>query len=157
MKNKCEKNEKNIYLVTLVILMDKMDRGGENKEQRLHRCCSNYAVSKLIIDNGLDDLWRRENPDSSEFTRYDRSSGTRSSLGRIYIDINIANNTKINHLMISFTDHYNAISIERLPSKAKIGKVSWYFNNSLLSKPNFCSTKSNLLSLLKTQKQPLFR
>ena len=116
--------KKNIYLGTLVILMDKMDRGGGNKEQRLYRCCSNYALSKLIINNGIDDLWRRENPDSSEFTHYDRSSGTRSSLGRIYIDINIANNTKINHLMVSFTDHYNAISIERLPSKAKIGKDS---------------------------------
>ena len=137
--------------------MDKMDRGGGNKEQRLYRCCSNYVLSKLIMDNGLDDLWSRENPDSSESTRYDRSSGTRSSLDRIYIDINIANTIKINHLMVSFTDHYNAIPVERLTSKAKIRKVSWDFNNSLLSKPNFCSTKSNFLSLLKTQKQPLFR
>ena len=152
-----KKNEKNIYLVTLVILMDKMDTGGGNKEQRLYRCCSNYALSKLIMDNGLEDLWRRENPDSSEFTRYDRSSGTRSIIDRIYIDINIANNTKINHLMVSFADHYNAISIERLPSKAKTGKDSWCFNNSFLCKPNFCSTKSNFLSLLKTQKQPPFR
>ena len=27
--------------------------------------------------------------------------------------------------MVSFTDHYNAISIEKLPSKTKIGKGSW--------------------------------
>ena len=27
--------------------------------------------------------------------------------------------------MVSFTDHYNAISIDRLPSKTKIGKDSW--------------------------------
>ena len=53
--------------------MDKIDRDGENKTQRLYRCCSNYALSKLIVDNGLEDLWRRENPDSPEFTCYDRS------------------------------------------------------------------------------------
>ena len=29
--------------------------------------------SKLIVENGLEDLWRRENPDSPEFTCYDRS------------------------------------------------------------------------------------
>ena len=50
----------------------------------------------------------------------------------IYTDIKIANNTKINHIMVPFTDHYNIISIDRLPSKTKIGKDSWYFNNSLL-------------------------
>ena len=42
----------------------------------------------------------------------------------IYIDTKIANNTKINHLMIYFTDHYNANAIYRLPSKTKIGKDS---------------------------------
>ena len=53
--------------------MDKIDRDGENKIQRLYRCCSNYALSKLIVDNGLENLWRRENPDSSKFTCYDSS------------------------------------------------------------------------------------
>ena len=37
-------------------------------------------------------------------------------------DIKIANNTKINHIMVSFTDYYNVISIDRLPAKTKIGK-----------------------------------
>ena len=39
-----------------------------------------------------------------------------------YTDIKIANNTKINHIMVSFTNHYNAISIDRLSSKTKIEK-----------------------------------
>ena len=39
--------------------MDKIDRDDENKTQRLYRCCFNYVVSKLIMDNGLEDLWRR--------------------------------------------------------------------------------------------------
>ena len=42
----------------------------------------------------------------------------------IYTDIKIAYNTKINHIMVSFTDHYNAISIDRLPLKTKIGRDS---------------------------------
>ena len=97
-----------------------MDKDGGNKTQRLYRCRSNSALSTLIVDNWLEDLWRTENPDSFEFTRYDRSSGTRSRLKRVYTDIKIASNTKINHIMVSFTDHYNAISIDRLPSKTKI-------------------------------------
>ena len=38
--------------------------------------------------------------------------------------------------MVSFTDHDNAISVDRLPSKTEIGKVSWYFNNSLYVSPS---------------------
>ena len=53
--------------------MDIIDRNGENKTQRLYRCCYNYALSKLIVDTGLEDLCRKENPDSPEFTCYDRS------------------------------------------------------------------------------------
>ena len=34
----------------------------------------------------------------------------------------IAINTKIIGIMISFTDHYNAIFIDRLPYKTKFGK-----------------------------------
>ena len=52
-----------------------MDRDGENKTQRLYWCCSSYALSKLIMDNGFEDLRRRENPDSPEFTPYNRSFG----------------------------------------------------------------------------------
>ena len=73
MQNKNEGNENKIMLGDLNCTMDKIDRDGENKTQRLYRCCSNYALSKLIVDNGLEDLWRRENPDSPEFTCYDRS------------------------------------------------------------------------------------
>ena len=72
--------------------------------------------------NVLEDIWGRENPDSSEFTHYNRSSGTRSRIDRVYTDIKTANSTKINHMMVSFTDHYNATSLGRLPSKTKIGK-----------------------------------
>ena len=45
--------------------------------------------------------------------------------------------------MVSFIDYYNAISNDRLPSKTKIGKSLWYFNNSLLWKPEFFSTTKN--------------
>ena len=73
MQNKNEGNENKIILGDLNCTMDKIDRDGENKTQILYRCCCNYTLSKLIVDNGLEDLWRRENPDFSEFTCYDRS------------------------------------------------------------------------------------
>ena len=60
-------------LGVLNCIMDKIDRVGENKTQRLYRCCSNYALSNLIVDNGLEDLWRRENSDAPEFICYDMS------------------------------------------------------------------------------------
>ena len=103
------------------------------------------------MNNGLEDLWRRENPNSSDFTSYDRSSDARSRIGRVYTDIKVTSNTKINHIMVSFTDHYNAIFIDRFSWKAKIGKDSWYFNNSRLCKPEFSLTTKTFLFLLKTQ------
>ena len=42
----------------------------------------------------------------------------------IYTDTKITNNTKINRKMVSLTDHYNGIPIDRLSSKVKIGKDS---------------------------------
>ena len=95
--------------------MDKMERNGRNNT--LYKCHFNYALSKLIVDNGLENLWRREKPDSSEFTRYNRSSGTKSTIDRVYTDIKMASNTKSNNIMVSFTDHYNAIFIDRFHSK----------------------------------------
>ena len=91
-----------------------------------------------------------ENPDSSEFTHYDRSSGTISRIDRFYTDIKIVSNTKINLILVSFTDPYNVILIDRFSSKTKIGKDSWYFNNTFLCKPELSSTSKNFLFLLKT-------
>ena len=72
MQNKNEGKESKIMVGDLNCTMDKIDRVGENKTQRLYRCCSSYARSKLIVDNRLEDLWRRESPESPEFTSYDR-------------------------------------------------------------------------------------
>ena len=72
MQNKNEGNENKIMLGDLNCTMDKIDRDGENKTQILYRFCSSYALSKLV-DNGLEVLWRRENPDSPEFTCYNTS------------------------------------------------------------------------------------
>ena len=55
--------------------------------------------------------------------------------------------------MVSFTDYYNAICLGRLPSKTKFGKGYWYFNNSLLCKPEFSSTTRNLLFFIKNTKK----
>ena len=63
MENKDKGSENKIILEDLNCNMDKMDKDGENKTQRPYWCCSSYALSKLIMDNELEDLWRRENPD----------------------------------------------------------------------------------------------
>ena len=70
---KNEGNENKIMLGDLNCTVDKIDRNGENKTQRRYRCCSNYALYKLIVDNWIEDLWRREDPYSPEFICYDRS------------------------------------------------------------------------------------
>ena len=40
-----------------------------NETQIICRFRSNYALSKLFVDNGLEDLSREDIPDSSEFTQ----------------------------------------------------------------------------------------
>ena len=56
--------------------MVKMERDGGKKTQRLHRDRSSYTLSKLIVDNSLENRCRREKSDSSKFNHFDRSSGT---------------------------------------------------------------------------------
>ena len=102
--------------------MDKMERDRGNKTQRLYRCCSNYALSKLIMGNRFEDLWRKENPYSSDFPPFDRSSGTRSRIDRVYTD-KIANNTKINHIIVSFTDHKMLFLLKDSLQKLKLEKT----------------------------------
>ena len=150
MDNKFKENENKIIMGDFNCTLSQMDKDERNKTQKRYRCHSNFALSKFIMENGLEDLRRRENPDICKFTRYDRASGTRSRIDRVYTDIKIANNTKINHKMISFSDHYNVLLIGRLSSKTKTGKDLWYFNNTLLQNKDFCSTVTNLLSFLKT-------
>ena len=155
MENKTQGNENKIMLVDFNSTMDKMNRGVGNKTQKLYRYRSKFALSKLIVDNGLEDLWRRENPDTSEFTCYDRSSGTRSRIDRVYTDIKSANNTKINHKIITFTYHYNVIMEQLLTDplpKKKNGKALCHFHNSLLYKSEFCSATKKFLSFLKPKK-----
>ena len=40
-----------------------------NETQIICRFRSNYALSKIFVDNGLEDLSRGDIPDSSEFTQ----------------------------------------------------------------------------------------
>ena len=68
MQNKNEWNENKIIIGDLNFTVDKIDSDVENKTERLCRCCSNCALWKLIEENGIEDLWRRKNPDSPKFT-----------------------------------------------------------------------------------------
>ena len=152
MENKFQGNENKIIIGDFNCTLDKMDRDEGNKKQKCYRCHSNFALSKLIMENVLEDLWRKENSNTSDFTLFDRSSGTRSRIDRVYTGIKIANITKIKHKMISFSDHYIALFIDRLSSKTIIGKDLWHFNSSILQNKDFCSTAKDLPSFLKTKK-----
>ena len=86
-----------------------------------------------------------------EFIHYNRSSGTISRTDRVYTDIKIGNNTKINYIIVPFTNLYNVISIERLPEKLKLEKIHDTFNNSFdinLSSPQLQVTGSNTPNLV---------
>ena len=54
--------------------------------------------------------------------------------------------------MVSFTNHSNAISIDRLPSKTKIGKDSRYIKNTHYVSPSSPQVQRLFFSLLKMQK-----
>ena len=56
---------------------------------------------------------------------------------------------QLSNKTISFSDHYNALLIERLSSKTKTGQDLWLFNNTLLQNKDFSSSISNLHSSLK--------
>ena len=53
--------------------------------------------------------------------------------------------------MISFSDHYNALIVNRFSSKPKLGKDLWHFNNSLLDKDEFCTKIQSFLTFLQTK------
>ena len=153
MENKSDRNDNIIILRHFNCTINKMEKDGGNKIQRLHGCGSIYFLSKLIVDKRLEDLYRRKNLDSLDFTNYDRSSGTRCKIGRVCTHKTTANNTKINQMMLSFTDHYNAISLDRLPWKTKSERYQWYFNESLLCKHRFSPTTKNFFFI----KNPIFQ
>ena len=89
--------------------MYKTKRDGSNKT--LYRCRFNNALSNLTVDNGLADLWRKKNKDSSDMilllSRYDRSSGRKFRIDTVYTYIKFASNAKFNRMMDSFTNHFD--------------------------------------------------
>ena len=59
-----EGNENKIILGDFNCTIDKMNgKHKENETQILYRYSFSYSLSKLIVDNRLEDLWRRD-PDS---------------------------------------------------------------------------------------------
>ena len=59
--------------------------------------------------------------------------------------------------MVSFTNHYNAIFIDKLPSKSKIGEDSGCVKNSHLCEREFSSATKTFVFLLKTQKTTILQ
>ena len=61
MENKNQGNEKKIILGDFDFTTNKMMK------------IKHKVLSKLIVDTGFEDIWRRENQDCPEFTRYNKS------------------------------------------------------------------------------------
>ena len=80
MENKSDRNDNIVILRDFNCTINKMEKDDGNKIQRLHGCGSIYFLSKLIVDKRLEDLYRRKNLDSLDFTNSDRSSGTRCKI-----------------------------------------------------------------------------
>ena len=70
MQNKNEGNENKIILGDLNWTLDEIDRDGENNHKDFK---SDVPIIPGENSSWLEDLWRRENPDYPEFSRYDRS------------------------------------------------------------------------------------
>ena len=98
MENKNEGNESKIILGDFNCTMDKMDRYGGNKWTGM-------------VDNRLR-IYGEERSQIPKFTCYEFNRKGRSRIDRVYNNIKIAKNTKGNHIMVSFTNHYNAIYID---------------------------------------------
>ena len=56
-ENKTEGNENKIIIGDFNCTLEKMARDEENKTQKRYRCHSLFVLSKIILDNGLEDLW----------------------------------------------------------------------------------------------------
>ena len=71
MENANKENKNKIILGDFDCIMDKTDSYGGNKTQRIHTCCFNFTLSKLIIlDNGsrIYEEWKTQIPLSSPTT-----------------------------------------------------------------------------------------
>ena len=100
-----------------------MDRDGGNKEQRLYIYGSNYALSKPAVYNRLkiNREWRTQILLSSS-TAIDPLAQNPGWRGSILIQKLIKILILVTNILTYVTDHYNAISFDRLSSKTKIGK-----------------------------------
>ena len=103
--------------------MDKMDRHGESKDFICAAPVMPYQNSSWVMGLRIYGEGRNQISLSPPATIGLLARIQALSMG-LYknTDMKIAINTKVNHIMVSFTDHYNAISIDRLYSKTKIGK-----------------------------------
>ena len=102
-QNKTEGNERKIMLGDLNCTMYKIDSVGENKTQTIYRC---LPVTPCLNSSWIIDM-RNYRERRTNITR--SSSATigplpRIEIDRFYTDIKMANNTKINHIMVPFTN-----------------------------------------------------
>ena len=70
----------------------------------------------------------------------------------------IANNTKINHLMVYFTDHYNDIDLDRLPPQnLKLEMINGTLIILFYVSPSFPQQQRILFSYYNHRKPPILQ
>ena len=90
---------------------------------------------------------RRTNISLGSPTTIELLFGTRSRIERVYTDIKIASDTKINHIIVSFTDQIMLFLVTDCLQKLNLEKVKCTLIILFPCKPEFSSTTKWLVGI----------
>ena len=90
---------------------------------------------------------RRTNISLGSPTTIELLFGTRSRIERVYTDIKIASDTKINHIIVSFTDQIMLFLVTDCLQKLNLEKVKCTLIILFRCKPGFSSTTKWLVGI----------
>ena len=109
-------------------------------------------LEALIQQFDLEDHWRLQNPNEKLYTHYHGRTDTFARIDRAYTDVRLRPNIKIKHVINSFSDHYNAVLLEKRNHNLKIGRGYWILNNALLENVDYKNAITQLWHNWKSQK-----
>ena len=89
---------------------------------------SQEELTCLITEFDLEDLLRRQNPNSRLYIHFHGRINTYSRIGRAYASTYLRIGVNIEHEINTFSDHVKAIVIKREPTNFKRGKGYWTLN-----------------------------
>ena len=102
-----------------------------------NKCCSQDELKDLLIEFDLEDKWRLQNPRERLYTHYHGATNSYSRLDRAYTSTTLNAEIKISHIINSFSDHIQSVSLDRTKIEFERGRGYWMLNTSLLKNPEF--------------------